>query len=50
LRVSKFLDVGCGDATFTVLIAKACQAEEVYGIEISEKGVELARKKGVKCF
>ncbi|MCS7138836.1 MAG: class I SAM-dependent methyltransferase, partial [Crenarchaeota archaeon] len=25
-------------------------AEEVYGVEISEKGVEMARKNGVKCI
>ena len=49
-RFERILDVGCGDGNFTVLIAKACKAKEVYGIEISEKGVELARKNGIKCY
>ena len=46
----KILDVGCGDGNFSVLLKEACNAKEVYGIEISEKGVELARKNGVKVF
>ena len=32
------------------MIARACKAREVYGIEISEKGVEIARKNGIKCY
>jgi ubiquinone/menaquinone biosynthesis C-methylase UbiE len=46
----RVLDVGCGDGNFTMLMARACKAKEVYGIEISEKGVEMARKNGVKCY
>lgn len=42
--------LGRGDGNFSVLLKKACNAKEVYGIEISEKGVELARKNGVKAF
>ena len=49
-KFDRILDVGCGDGNFSVLLAKACKAKEVYGIEISEKGVELARKNGVKAF
>jgi len=46
----KILDVGCGDGNFSVLLKEACNAKELYGIEISKKGVESARKKGVKCY
>ncbi|MBO3810226.1 MAG: class I SAM-dependent methyltransferase [Candidatus Brockarchaeota archaeon] len=46
----RVLDVGCGDGNFSMLIGEACKAREVYGIEISERGVEIARKNGVKCF
>ena len=46
----RILDVGCGDGNFSMLIGEACKAKEVYGIEISEKGVEMARKNGVKCY
>ena len=46
----RILDVGCGDGNFTMLLKEACKAREVYGIEISEKGVESARNNGVKAF
>ena len=46
----RILDVGCGDGNFSILIGKVCKAKEVYGIEISEEGVEMARKNGVKCY
>jgi len=49
-RFERILDVGCGDGNFSMLIGEACKAKEVYGIEISEGGVEMARKNGVKCF
>mgnify|MGYP000008674665 CR=1 FL=1 len=49
-KFEKILDVGCGDGNFSVLLKEACKAKEVYGIEISEKGAELARKNGVKCY
>jgi len=32
------------------LLKEACKAKEVYGIEISEKGAEMARKNRVKCY
>ena len=49
-RFERILDVGCGDGNFSMLIGEACKAKEVYGIEVSERGVEMARKNGVKCF
>ena len=44
------MDIGCGDGNFTMLMAKSLGAKEIYGVDISEKGVEMARKKGVKAF
>ena len=44
------MDIGCGDGNFTVLMAKSLRAKEVYGVDISEKGVEMAKRKGVKAF
>ena len=49
-KFERILDVGCGDGNFFVLLKEVCKAKEVYGIEISEKGAELARKRGVKCY
>jgi|Deesub1362A_J573_1020465.scaffolds.fasta_scaffold00052_92 ubiquinone/menaquinone biosynthesis C-methylase UbiE len=50
LKADRFLDIGCGDGKFTMLMSKSCGAEDVYGVDISEKGVEMARKNGVKAF
>jgi methionine biosynthesis protein MetW len=49
-KFDRILDVGCGDGNFSVLLKEACKAKEVYGIEISEKDVESARKNGVKAY
>lgn len=49
-NMERILDVGCGNGYFSVLLKDVSNAEEVYGIEISEKGVELANKKGVVAF
>lgn len=49
-RFDRILDVGCGDGYFTILLKEACKANDVYGIEISEKGVKLAKEKGIKCY
>jgi 2-polyprenyl-3-methyl-5-hydroxy-6-metoxy-1,4-benzoquinol methylase len=46
----RILDVGCGDGNFSMLMGEACKAKEVYGIEISEKGVEMARKMGLNAI
>ena len=37
LKAERFLDIGCGDGNFTVLMAKTCGAKDVYGVDISEK-------------
>ena len=49
-ELERILDVGCGDGNFTMLMARACKAKEVYGVEISKEGVEMARKNGVNCY
>ena len=46
----RILDVGCGDGCFAKLLGEISKAKEVYGIEISSEGVELAIKNGVKAF
>lgn len=49
-KFNRILDVGCADGNFSILLKEACNAKEVYGIEIAEKGVKLARNNGVKAF
>lgn len=46
-RFDRILDIGCGDGNFSILLKRACQAKEVYGVEISQKGVDCARANGV---
>jgi 2-polyprenyl-3-methyl-5-hydroxy-6-metoxy-1,4-benzoquinol methylase len=42
----KVLDVGCGDGLISTLIANATGAK-VYGVDISPRAVEKARKRGI---
>jgi methionine biosynthesis protein MetW len=48
--LDKILDVGCGDGCLAKLLGEVSKAKEVYGIEISSEGVELAIKNGVKAY
>jgi len=49
-RFDRILDVGCGDGNFSIRLKKECGADEVFGIELSKKGVELANEKGVRAI
>jgi ubiquinone/menaquinone biosynthesis C-methylase UbiE len=49
-KVRKFLDIGCGDGSFTLLLKEALGADEVYGVDISPEGCKLAQQKSIKCF
>jgi len=42
-----FLDIGCCEGTFTLKFAKRIKAMKVYGIDIMERFVVEARRKGV---
>ncbi len=44
----KILDVGCGEGFLDKLLIE--KSNEVFGIDISERAVKLARKNGVKAF
>ena len=49
-KFDKILDVGCADGHFSIVLKEVSDAKEVCGIEISEKGVESAKRNGVKAF
>lgn len=49
-NVKRILDIGCGNGNFSVLLKEASNAKEAYGIELSEKGVEMSKKNGVEAF
>ncbi|MFI5289590.1 MAG: methyltransferase domain-containing protein [Polyangia bacterium] len=46
LRGKRILDVGCGEGTDSVLLAKL-GAQEVVGIDISPRAIELARRRSL---
>ncbi len=50
LKGGKLLDVGCGDGAFTTVLAKAMNAQEAFGIELSKDGVRSARSKGIDAI
>ncbi len=45
----KILDAGCGDGLFTKAIGKTCHSQQLYGYDISQKAVKMAKKIGVKA-
>jgi len=47
-RGDRLLDIGCGDGTLGYY-AKT-KYKEVYGVDISEKAIDIARKRGIKTF
>jgi len=49
-RARAVLDVGCGDGSITVEVARAVGAEEVYCVEISERAAQIAASRGIKVF
>jgi len=47
-KKKRVLDVGCYDGTISKLIMN--NDNEVYGVDVSSKGVELAKQKGIKAI
>lgn len=43
----RLLDVGCGDGDFTSRIGAACEADEVYGVDVAKERVHDASVNGV---
>lgn len=50
LRGERFLDIGCGDGVFTVLLREALGAKEAVGIEIAPEAVAAIEKRGIKAY
>jgi len=45
--LSRYLDVGCGDGSLTLEIAKLVKAREIYGVDISDKALKVAQRRGI---
>lgn len=50
LRVESMLDIGCYTGENTVKIAEICKARKLYGIELNEGAIQVAREKGIEVF
>jgi methionine biosynthesis protein MetW len=44
----RLLDVGCGDGTLGMLVRN--RFEEIYGVDISDKAIEVAQRRGIKAY
>lgn len=44
LKAGKVLDYGCGTGASTPLLLSICEADEVAGVEVSSRSIEVARK------
>lgn len=49
-NIDNFIDLGCSDGMLTTLVAKAVNAKEVYGVDISKEALEKAALKNIKTF
>ena len=49
-KVRRMLDCGCGAGELTITIKNILDIEEVYGVDIDAKAMEMARTRGVKGF
>jgi methionine biosynthesis protein MetW len=47
VKVSSFLDIGCGSGSLTVEIAKITKANKVYGVDVSKEALEASAHKGI---
>ena len=45
-----FLDIGCGDGSFTVLLKAALKAKEAIGIEIAPAAIDVLKAKGINAY
>jgi len=44
----RLLDVGCGDGILGMLVRN--RFEEIYGVDISDKAIEVAQRRGIKAY
>jgi methionine biosynthesis protein MetW len=49
-QISRVLDIGCLDGTFSMMLGRQLMAREVYGVDISQANVENAQAKGCNAI
>lgn len=45
---AKFLDLGCGDGNRTMKLSKAIGTINIYGVEIVDEKIKIAKENGIK--
>lgn len=50
IHAERMLDIGCSNGSLTVLVANLVNASEVYGVDVSDKALEVARMRGVSTY
>lgn len=46
----KYLDIACNDGTSTEKISLIAKVSEIYGIDIAEKALDIARNRGIRTI
>jgi len=49
-KIKRMIDLGCGDGEITLMFKEELKAREVYGVDIDEQAVALARKRGIEAY
>lgn len=47
IKARTILDFGCGDGAFAIELGKHTGATSIFGVDISNRAIELAREKGI---
>jgi len=47
---ARLLDCGCGDGETTLRVAEAIGTNDIYGVDIDEEALKVARSKGIKAY
>lgn len=49
-KVERMIDLGCGNGGITPLLKEKLEAKNVYGVDIDEEAIFVARQRGVKAY
>lgn len=50
IKAEKYLDLGCGDGSFTIEVTKLLGAHEVCGVDVNRGLYEVARRRGINAY
>jgi len=50
IKAHTLLDLGCGDGSLTIEVAKAVKAKKIYCVDIDARALSVAEARGAKTF